>query len=75
MIDMSYRYFYHNEFVHALHPSTHRLFKRVDANWVELNHANDLRRFRLQAMELTPSEVVRYGLSSESAGDGMLKGD
>ena len=71
---MSYRYFYHHEFVHVLHPSTHRLFKRVDANWIELNQANDLRPFRLQAVELSPSEVGRYGLPSESAAIGSLSG-
>lgn len=71
---MSYRYFYHNEFVHVLHPATHRLFRRVDANWIELNHANDLRCFRLQAVELAPSEVSRYGLHSESAAEGALSG-
>ncbi|MGD9098412.1 MAG: hypothetical protein PVF97_10020 [Desulfobacterales bacterium] len=72
---MSYRYFYHNELVHVLHPSTHRLFKRVDANWIELNHASDLRCFRLQAVELAPSEVGRYGLlHSESAAEGSLSG-
>ncbi len=69
---MSYRYFYHNEFVHVLQPSTHRLFKRVDANWIELNHASDLRRFRLQAMELAPSEVGCYGGLSASAAEASL---
>lgn len=70
---MSYRYFYHNEFIHALHPSTHRLFKRVDANWIELFNASDLQCFRLQAVELSPSEVGRYGIHSASAPeDGVL---
>ena len=72
---MSYRYFYHNEFVHVLQPSTQGLFKRIDANWIELNHASDLRCFRLQAMELAPSEVGRYGGLSASAAEELLSGE
>lgn len=56
---MSYRYFYHNEFVHV-HPSTHRLFKRVDARWIELCHPTEIQCFRLEAVELAPSDVRRY---------------
>ncbi len=66
---MSYRYFFYNEFVHVLHPATHRLFKRVDAGWVELCHPNEFQCFRLQAVELAASEVSRYDNNHRPAGD------
>ena len=57
---MRFHYFYHNEFIHVLNPSTHRLFKRVDEHWVELRHPNEVRCFRLNAVELAPSEVPHH---------------
>jgi hypothetical protein len=54
---MSFRYFYHNEFIHVLNSQSHRLFKRVDEGWIELCHPSEFRHFRLQAVELAPSEV------------------
>jgi hypothetical protein len=57
---MRFQYFYHNDFVHALDPTTYQLFKRVDDDWIELRHPSEFQCFRLKAVELTPSEVSRY---------------
>jgi hypothetical protein len=64
---MRFQYFYHNDFVHALNPSTHQLFKRVNGGWIELRHSSELQCFRLKAVELTPSEVSRYAARLMSA--------
>ena len=69
---MSFRYFYHNEFIHVLNPHTHRLFKRVDEGWIELCHPNEFKHFRLQAVELAPSEVPSHDTHHLPAHDSYL---